>query len=495
MKKYFQKLENEYQDKCRIISLLNRFGKEVIIDYTPLEVNLNDVEIMNEIVEKELDYIKEVIEFNNGNKDIGIIICYSFKALFIGAKDFKMDNLNKRIEYFKIILTYSETKDYSKIKKLVNDLKKNIGTKEAKIINTFIRNYLGQFTYILLRMNNASTSILNEFTLRLIECFCVSDKNFEYNDLADIPHETFINDIYEAMIEKHMNNNIHIKIENKHIKVMLYNNDELLKYINDEPEEKNAENKKEEKDTSKKEEQKNNIEVKDNLSNHINEEKGEQVSTDKIVNDINKKFELMKMEMTQLRKEFSEYKEKSERKITKLYTQIDSLQKKNKENDIKITRISADLKLIKLRRAFKVFINYLYIGLGLKGDIAYEEKIKDIIELLKTFNTEKYDKKLVDSAIDFMNELAGKIDSGNYLAHHLDLDISVLNQIFEYIDKEQKYDDFKLKLKNEGNGDNILKKLIQNRENNFLNHEKLKREEKKINSTISDLRQLWIQKV
>ena len=272
------------------------------------------------------------------------------------------------------------------------------------------------------------------------------------------------------------------------MKVMLYNNDELLKYINDEPEEKNAENKKEEKDTSKKEEQKNNIEVKDNLSNHINEEKGEQVSTDKIVNDINKKFELMKMEMTQLRKEFSEYKEKSERKI-------DSLQKKNKENDIKITRISADLNLIKLRRAFKVFINYLYIGLGLKGDIAYEEKIKDIIELLKTFNTEKYDKKLVDSAIDFMNELASKIDSGNYLAHHLDLDISVLNQIFEYIDKEQKYDDFKLKLKNEGNGDNILKKLIQNRENNFLNHEKLKREEKKINSTISDLRQLWIQKV
>ena len=224
------------------------------------------------------------------------------------------------------------------------------------------------------------------------------------------------------------------------------------------------------------------------MSNHINEEKGEQVSTDKIVNDINKKFELMKMEMTQLRKEFSEYKEKSERKI-------DSLQKKIKENDIKITRISADLNLIKLRRAFKVFINYLYIGLGLKGDIAYEEKIKDIIELLKTFNTEKYDKKLVDSAIDFMNELAGKIDSGNYLAHHLDLDISVLNQIFEYIDKEQKYDDFKLKLKDEGNGDNILKKLIQNRENNFLNHEKLKREEKKINSTISDLRQLWIQKV
>ena len=42
-----------------------------------------------------------------------------------------------------------------------------------------------------------------------------------------------------------------------------------------------------------------------------------------------------------------------------------------------------------------------------------------------------------------MNELAGKIDSGNYLAHHLDLDISVLNQIFEYIDKEQKYDDGK----------------------------------------------------
>ena len=163
MKKYFQKLENEYHDKCRIISLLNRFGKEVIIDYTPLEVNLNDVEIMNEIVEKELDYIKEVIEFNNGNKDIGIIICYSFKALFIGAKDFKMDNLNKRIEY-------------SKIKNLVNDLKKNIGTKEAKIFTTFIRNYLGQFTYILLRMNNASTSILNEYTLRLIECFCVSDK-------------------------------------------------------------------------------------------------------------------------------------------------------------------------------------------------------------------------------------------------------------------------------------------------------------------------------
>ena len=45
----------------------------------------------------------------------------------------------------------------------------------------------------------------------------------------------------------------------------------------------------------------------------------------------------------------------------------------------------------------------------------------------------KYDKKLVDSAIDFMNELAGKIDSGNYLAHPLDLDISVLNLLLKVI--------------------------------------------------------------
>lgn len=137
-----------------------------------------------------------------------------------------------------------------------------------------------------------------------------------------------------------------------------------------------------------------------------------------------------------------------------------------------------------------IFIN----GLRLFGGIFYEDKIERIIEKLDTFNTKEYDSSLVQNSIDFMDELYYKNESGNFAAHHLDLNASVLDQIFEYIDKTGKYEYLKKKLKSVNRLDKILKDLIQNREDNFCDRKQLKEEEEKINKTIGDLSGLWLKK-
>jgi len=161
-------------------------------------------------------------------------------------------------------------------------------------------------------------------------------------------------------------------------------------------------------------------------------------------------------------------------------------------NNTEIYRIKSDLKLIKLRRSLKVFVNYLYIGLNLKGDFDYESKITKIIEKLKTFTHIKYNKKLVEDTINFMKEFYDKIELGYFSAHNLDLKVSFLDQIFELIDKENKAGELKYKLKNETNADIILKNLIKNREDNYFNKTPSKSEEKKINKSISDLSSIWL---
>ena len=60
------------------------------------------------------------------------------------------------------------------------------------------------------------------------------------------------------------------------------------------------------------------------------------------------------------------------------------------------------------------------------------------------------------------------------------------------LDKNQKYENVKLFLKNNANVDVIIKELIKNREKNFLNKKLLKDEETKINKKIPDLNHLRV---
>ena len=173
---------------------------------------------------------------------------------------------------------------------------------------------------------------------------------------------------------------------------------------------------------------------------------------------------------------------------------IISIQKKCQENSEEIIKIKSDIKLIKLYRVFKEFVNYIYNGLNLQGDFYYEDKIKKIIEFLDNLTSDEYDKELVQSIKAFMNELNNKIDLGNNTALNIDFSISMFDQLFEFIDKQKKHEDFKNWLKFESIAESDIINLILNIENNYkTNNEKdIKVVLKKVN--IPNLCKLWIKK-
>ena len=211
--------------------------------------------------------------------------------------------------------------------------------------------------------------------------------------------------------------------------------------------------------------------------------------------------ERYKEESENYKEENEMYKRKSKmeidslkQKISQNKTEINSLNQKNSDNKLEILRLKSDLQLIKIRSSLKVFVNYMYVGLKLYGDFDYESKITKIIYKLNSFtsdNSKEYDPQLLSSFQEFMSNFTHKVDLGNLMAHKMNLDISILDQIFELLDKKKKYENVKLFLKKNTNADIIIKELVKNREKNFLNKKLLKDEEAKISMKITDLKNLW----
>ena len=201
-------------------------------------------------------------------------------------------------------------------------------------------------------------------------------------------------------------------------------------------------------------------------------------------------FDRHKEEFDRYKEENDQYKKESEKEIKKSKKEINSLKKTIQDYDDKMTRFEYDLNLVKLRDAFKYFVEYIYCGLKLYEGHTYQEKIDKIIKYLDKFDyssDQKGNKKLIKSIKDFMNSLKNKVDDGNYVAHHIDFKISILDQIFSFADKNNEHDDFKAKLKKETNADKTIQQFIENKELNFYDIEEMKSEEKIIRSRINNL--------
>jgi len=130
---YRKELEQEMDKKAQIIELLNNYGSFCISDnYTPLDINSTNPDVLFEITKSRLEYIKEIIELIHKRTYLGIFVYYAFKALFIGINDLKFDgNLSERKNYFNIIFKcYMDNKINREMIKIVNELKEKIGKKE-----------------------------------------------------------------------------------------------------------------------------------------------------------------------------------------------------------------------------------------------------------------------------------------------------------------------------------------------------------------------------
>jgi len=472
-----KQIKEEYEIKFSIFKILNTLGDFCIKNYTPLKIDEDDYHVLIDLAKERLRYIKETIEYNYKSNVLGIFATFAFKSLFIGTNDLKFEEINQKITYFNIILEYADTEKIDpKLKEFIKSLEKNINDKEKKLFKKIFTNEIIYFIYLLLKSNQPKLLDINEFLIRVVESGCHTDKDFEYDVLTDIPNENIIDDLYKIFFVEKITNNFHLYIDNRHIKVNKFTNDELVDYINSPNTTEKIKNENKSKNSGKIKE----ITKKSNIDDKQNPQKNK---------ELEKQIELMQRQINEL----VDYKAKNENETIKKNKLINSLNLQMTNNNSEIYRIKSDLKLIKLRRSLKVFVNYLYIGLNLKGGFDYESKITKIIEKLKTFtHIKKYNKKLVEDTINFMKEFYDKIELGNFSAHNLDLKVSILDQIFELIDKENKAGELKSKLKNETNADIILKNLIKNREDNYFNKTLSNSEEKKINKSISDLSSIWL---
>ena len=236
-----EKWQEEFQDKSKIISLLNTFGNTVNKNCQPLEYLKEDDFVLFKLAKERLRYIQDYFEDNSENS-IEHLSCFAFRALFFGTDDFKLENVDEHIKQFQVIidcLSKIENKDQTN---LLNSLIDKIDEKyKGNVLSLFKELFPKNFFIFigLLILTNESNLFLEVLFRQIQNSFDVK-YDFEYEDISKLPLEQAINDLCEIMINSEKNL-IHLKLDKGHFQSYSFNNDEILEVLdslNDEQKEK-----------------------------------------------------------------------------------------------------------------------------------------------------------------------------------------------------------------------------------------------------------------
>ena len=601
-----EKWQEEFQDKSKIISLLNTFGNTVNKNCKPLEYSKEDDFVLFKLAKERLRYIQDFSEDNSENS-IEHLSCFAFRALFFGTDDFKLENVDEHIKQFQVIidcLSKIENKDQAN---LLNSLIDKIDEKyKGNVLSLFKELFPKNFFIFigLLILTNESNLFLEVLFRQIQNSFDVK-YDFEYEDISKLPLEQAINDLCEIMINSEKNL-IHLKLDEGHFQSYSFNNDEILEVLdslNDEQKEKKDRiksiiEKKKKKVTSKgkkrslnkineklpsqnvkkversiNEKNNNAIELNLNINNensNINcerqiviqkeddkqeqkeddkqdeddkqeednkqkeDDKQEQKENDKkkendkqeqkegdkqerqeddkqkkqeddvqsIMNEMKKiKNKLKNMEMSisnneqkiKSLEESNQKLEKSNKKLEKsnqkLKKNIEQLKLDSTNFSNKVDKLESQLDTIKMRDGIKAFIDYIFASLKLAAKIGYESKISMIYITLDK-KSKDYNQHLIKNIKFILYTVFKKLNIGNEFAHNVDLNSSIVDQMFELIkdnDNEEKLKKTKIEFQ-KTNMDRVIKKLIQVRKENYNKSiEMRENEEKNVLSEINDL--------
>ena len=608
-----EKWQEEFQDKSKIISLLNTFGNTVNKNCKPLEYSKEDDFVLFKLAKERLRYIQDFSEDNSENS-IEHLSCFAFRALFFGTDDFKLENVDEHIKLFQVIidcLSKIENKDQTN---LLNSLIDKIDEKyKGNVLSLFKELFPKNFFIFigLLILTNESNLFLEVLFRQIQNSFDVK-YDFEFEDISKLPLEQAINDLCEIMINSEKNL-IHLKLDEGHFQSYSFNNDEILEVLdslNDEQKEKKDRiksiiEKKKKKVTSKgkkkslnkineklpsqnvekgersiNEKNNNAIELNLNINNensNINcerqiviqkeddkqeqkeddkqdeddkqeednkqkeDDKQEQKENDKkkendkqeqkegdkqerqeddkqkkqeddeqsIMNEMKKiKNKLKNMEMSisnneqkiksleesnQKLEESNQKLEKSNKKLEKsnqkLKKNIEQLKLDSTNFSNKVDKLESQLDTIKMRDGIKAFIDYIFASLKLAAKIGYESKISMTYITLDK-KSKDYNQHLIKNIKFILYTVFKKLNIGNEFAHNVDLNSSIVDQMFELIkdnDNEEKLKETKIEFQ-KTNMDRVIKKLIQVRKENYNKPiEVRENEEKNVLSEVKDL--------
>ena len=165
------------------------------------------------------------------------------------------------------------------------------------------------------------------------------------------------------------------------------------------------------------------------------------------------------------------------KRINRLEKKMKNMNKNTYDLQTDLADAKDDLKLIKARAAFKAFIDFFYRGLNLNGKYDYGDKLDDILYGLNSFNDSKlYDILKVNKVRTLLRKCYEKYLLGNNNAHQMNLNKSVVDQIFEIIDPEKENEEIQKCLK-ESIFEWVVSQVVATREKYFSKKDKNKLKE------------------
>ena len=467
-----EKLSFEFENNKRIVDCLNQFERIVENDPSfirPLVIRKKAQRVIFDLVQFKINYIKEALIVENSLEELSLMI---FELLFLLNDKLNYDQLDEKISIFQIILNMLDNKPEVQKEKIFINKVSSEKVIWKDLVNELSREYgaIGFLLCIFIKFSKNKEDIV-KFFIYYLKLSCACFVRFNYKELKDLPEESIVKDLSDIIHDKKDEDGFELKIIGKKIKKYSLNKNQILKALNDEQEDSSLGD--------------------DDLKNIIkNPEEIKIIDTSKQIGD-SSNIQLQKVISETIGDETE--KETNKELIILLKKRINRLEKKMKNMnkntyDLQTDLADAkdDLKLIKARAAFKAFIDFFYRGLNLNGKYDYGDKLDDILYGLNSFNDSKlYDILKVNKVRTLLRKCYEKYLLGNNNAHHMNLNKSVVDQIFEIIDPEKENEEIQKCLK-ESIFEGVVSQVVATREKYFSKKDKnkLKELEDNIYSTI-----------
>ena len=209
----------------------------------------------------------------------------------------------------------------------------------------------------------------------------------------------------------------------------------------------------------------------------------------KSLEESNQKLEESNQKLVESNQKLEKSNKKLEKSNQKLKKNIEQLKLDSTNFSNKVDKLESQLDTIKMRDGIKAFIDYIFASLKLAAKIGYESKIYMIYITLDK-KSKDYNQHLIKNIKFILYTVFKKLNIGNEFAHNVDLNSSIVDQMFELIkdnDNEEKLKETKIEFQ-KTNMDRVIKKLIQVRKENYNKPiEVRENEEKNVLSEVKDL--------
>ena len=522
-------LNLEYEKYKKIIDCLNDFEKIINEDFCcTLTIDKRDKFVVFILAKKKIEYIKDALLNPNSLEAFGLKV---FELLFMGDNNFDYAQLDKKINLFQIILQTlmdepMEDQELIYMKEVINK------KKDWKGLIEMINKHFGFVAFIFsvfldfAKSNRQIIEFLLDF-LRLMHKYDFK-VNFDVNNINDFNEANAAEDFLKLFNDK--TEFFYLNYENRHIVKKLLAPDETMEALNELPDDGSIPQKKKKKNKNKKAQKKNEEKTEDKKNdgeydsvskiNNIDEEaelekedkkeddqykiEMKEIKTNKEddiwirlnameeeikrLNSENEKLKkenlVSKLNAQKMKKEMDANSQKMQKEIDAGKLNSQKMKKKLHEVEDQLDRVKTDLNLIKSRGAIKIFIDFFYKGMDFKDKPKYPIKVKRLLAKLNNYYKNENDTEIVTMVKNLLKNSAIKLRLGNIEAHNLDKTKPLFAQLFRIIDPDGNYVKVERRL-NYIKADNIIKNILEVREDYYFNKAKKEEKEKAVSSEIS----------